>query len=465
VTIVPLQRSAIALSLLSLLTPLAAQKQKSEPITEQRLLAAYADARAACEKVLGAKLDELPPLRIVEPDEIATVVYTENLPAIRLRQPDEASAKAEAEQISKQLATMVYAKYAWSTRTFLIVPKTWELNVRILKRPQLTADHTLRAVMVHELCHALDDRKFDLGKRVLEATTVDAMTAFNAVLEGHAQLMTRRVCKTSGWLDGFSAFTDSIGALPENGLDEMTMFLLRVRATTVAAAYLEGERFATAVLDARPETGARDLFESPPKDAETILQPMWYLDPKTRPALLYDVEPAIDAFAARFDPKVWTSSRANATGKQLASGMTMLPKEDIDAVLASLRSARIVQLAPTAAPQSKIALLIVMEFDGEEAARRWVRLSGVISDHKDETMDKGLLRITDSKTTPLERPLLQGLMQQKQMKNGRLQFDVATIDAHKGRLVIETVYSGEPPTAEEHQKVVEATFAAIVLRK
>lgn len=463
---ISLHRAALALVSLSLLAPLAAQKQKSERITEERLLAAYADARTACEKVLSVKLDELPPLEIVGVEEIATVVTAENLPSVRLRQPDEQKAVAEAEQLGKQLAAMVYAKYAWSTRTFLVVPKTWEINARVLKRPNLTSDHALRAVMVHELCHALDDRKFDFGKRLLGATTADAVTAFSAVIEGHAQLLTRRVCKVSGWTDGFDAFTESIGAVPAIDVGgEMTMLLVRATAAAMATAYLDGERFAAAVLEARPETGSRDLFESPPKDAETILQPQWYLDPKTRPALLYDVEPAIDAFMAKFDAAVWSSSRNSPTGKQLATGMTMLPQEDVNAVVASLRAARFVQLAPIAAPQSKVAMLIVMEFDSEDAARRWVRLSGVISDHKDETMDKGTLRITDAKTTPIERPLLQGLLQEKKMKNGRLEFEVATIDAHKGRLVVETIYSGDPPTAEEHMKVVGELFAAIVRRK
>ena len=461
-----LLRAALAVVSFSLLAPLAAQKQKFEPITEERLLAAYADARAACEKVLAAKLEELPPLELVGVDEIATVVTAENLQLVKLRQPDEEKAVAEAEQLGKSLAAMIYAKYAWSTRTFLVVPKTWESNARVLNRPKLTSDHALRAVMVHELCHALDDRKFDFGKRLLAATTADAATAFNAVIEGHAQLMARRVCKASGWADGFDAFTDAIGAVPATHVGgEMAKLLTRVTAAAMAMAYIDGERFAAAVLSARPETGSKDMFESPPKDAETILQPQWYLDPTTRPALFYDAEPALDAFVAKFDAAVWSSSRNGITGKQLASGMTMLPQKDVDAVVASLRAARFVRLAPTAAPESKVALLVVMEFDSEDAARRWVRLSGVVSDHKDETMDKGILRIIDGKTTPIERPPLHGLLQEKKMKNGRLAFEMATIDAHQGRLVVETIYSGEPPAAEEHLKVVEEMFAAIVRRK
>lgn len=453
------------LALLLSLAPVAAQDE-IQPVTEARLREAFAAAQAACGKVLGAKLDELPPLRLVGPAEIAEIVAAENLPLVRLRQPDEAKARAEAAAIGQGLAATVYAKYAWSTRTFLVVPKAWEGHARALGRPALTSDFALRAVMVHELCHAIDDRKFDLGKRMLGATTSDAAAAFNAVTEGHAQLVTRRVCTASGWQDGFTAFTEAIGALPATqGGGEGWKFQRRAEAAAMQTAYVDGENFATAVLAARPETGAGDMFATPPKDQETILNPRWYLDPKTRPAVLHDVEPAIDAFVAMYDDEEWSSSRSSPTGKQIATGLTMLPREDVDAIVASLRSARLVQLVPTAAPQSRAMMLCILEFDNAESASRWVRLSGVVSAHKNATMTEGALRITHAEETRLDGESLQGLLQEKTMVQGDVEFDMVTIDAHRGRLVVETILVGDPPPMAAHLKIVEDVFAAIRVAK
>ncbi|MCA8964901.1 MAG: hypothetical protein H6838_17780 [Planctomycetes bacterium] len=455
------------LPLLGLLPPLAAQQPKFEKITEERLQAAYADARAACEKVLGARLEELPALQIAEVDAIAEVIAAENLPSVRLREPDEDKAAASATVIGAQIAPLVYAKYAWSTRTFLVSPKTWERTARNLLRPQLTADSTLRAVMVHELCHAIDDRKFDFTSRLLEAKTADAITAYSAVMEGHAQLQARRVCAKSGWTDGFEALTSSIGALPNKMLlgGEGQQLLLRAQMAVLTMTYIDGERFAAAVLEARPETGARDIFEAPPKDAETILAPQWYLDPASRPARLYDLEPAIDAFVATFDKDVWSATRSNVTGKQLATGLTMLPKEELDALLASLRGVRAVQLVPTAAPQSKAAILVAVEFDSEDAARRWIAITKRVSEHKDETMDKGILRITGSKTTELAGDPLRGYLQEKQMRNGGLAFGVSSIDVMQGRVALETIFSGDPPEVAAHCKLVEDLLGKVKLKK
>lgn len=468
-----MHRRSSTLSFLLLLPCLAAQepeveqsKPKSQEITQARLLAAYADAQQACSKVLKVELELLPELKITDADEVARAIAAENLPSIKLREPDEEKAATQATLTGQQLGEVTMAKYSWSTRSFLVVAATWERTARVLRRPQLTSDHALRAVMVHELCHAIDDHKFDFAKRLLQADTVDAMNALNAVIEGHAQLLTRRVCAASGWSDGFEVYTSSIGALPPNlQADAASTLVLRAYAAAIASAYLDGERFVAAVLAARPENGSRDLFESPPLDAETILEPGWYLDAKTRPTLLYDVEPAIDAFVAGFDMKVWSAARSNITGQQLAVGMAMLPKEEVAAIVKSLRAARFVQCAPTADPNAKIALLIAMEFDSEAAASRWIAASAKISDIKDDTMDKGMVRIVGSKTTPLAREGLQGFLQEKQMKNGRLAFDVATIDAMRGRIVLETIYSGDPPTVEAHLALVEELLGKVVRRK
>src|SRR5262249_14676229 len=262
--------------------------------------------------------------------------------------------------------------------------------------------------------------------------------------------LARRVCKESGWSDGFDEFTASIGAASpaSSMLGEGQAMLMRIAAAAAATAYVDGERFVAAVLAARKDDGEQQLFEAPPKDLDAVLQPQWYREPASRPALLYDLEPALDAFAAAMDAAVWSGGRSSLTGKQIASGLTLLPKADVDAFVGSLRAARLVRLVPTDAPQSKAAVLCAMEVDSEDGARRWLEASARLGELKDKAMARGMLRITGSKTTPLERPTLRGVLQEKKMKNGAVAFDVASIDAMRGRIVVETIFSGEPPTTE-----------------
>src|SRR6185295_2918456 len=162
-------------------------------------------------------------------------------------------------------------------------------------------------------------------------------------------LVARRVCKARGWSAGFDAYTGLIGKIPDSAkqLGEGLMTTLRARSEATLFTYRDGERFVAALDAAGAEAVAR-AFREPPRDGETILHPEWFLDPKKRPAVLYDPEPALELFIARFPNSVWTAQRQSLQSSQFESGMTSLPKEEAHALAASLRGARQVVLYPTA---------------------------------------------------------------------------------------------------------------------
>lgn len=269
----------LACAFLPLLFALAAAAQEPTPaiaeVTEARLQAAYADAQAACAKALGGPLEPPVPLRLAKTSELRAIIARENLPLVRLRQPDADKAEAEAEQLGVRLGAMAYAKYSWADRAFYVVAATWRELAEQLDRPTLTADVGLRAVMVHELCHAYDDRKFDFTARLRGTATAEAATAFNAVLEGHAQLQARRICGQNGWNDGFNAMRDAIGQVPARSSKggEAALLLARAGAASMTFAYHDGEEFVAAVLAADPERGAERVFTAPPTDQDTVLHP------------------------------------------------------------------------------------------------------------------------------------------------------------------------------------------------
>lgn len=434
-----------------------------QPVTEERLRAAYADAAAALGRELGAELDALPPLKLCAAEDVARVVASENLPAVLLRQPDEAKARQEAQVLGAQLASFAYAKYAWSTKEFLVVASTWEANALELDRPELTSDVALRAVLVHELCHALDDRAHDLAKLVASARGNDAVLALNAVIEGHAQFRARRVCAAASWQAGFDAFTRSIGVLAPSATKggELVRAVLETNARSTRLAYVDGEGFVAAVSEKAGAAGLERIFREPPADLELVLHPDWYLDPKLRPAQVWELEPALDLFCARFDAATWSSQRVSLNGVQIAQGMQLLPKEDVDAFAGAIRGARVVQLAPTADPTSKVAICFALEFAGEDAAARFVAAGAKLSKLKDEAMKKGVARITGSKSSEVSGASWSGWLHEKDMVNGFLKFSVASIDARRGPIVIETVFSGEPPPVKEHEELVGKLVEAV----
>src|SRR5262245_6039469 len=261
-------RSALALFLLG--SASAAQ------VTEKDVRAAFEDARKAIQEATGKALDPALPLVIATDADVERCVAEENLPLIRLRESDPEKVAQTAEQYGRAFASFAYCKYSWSAKKVMVVLENWNRQARAFDADELTEDETVRAVLVHELVHAMDDAAQDVTACLLRCPTVDAVTGFNALFEGHAQHVARAVCASSGWSEGFDAFTAHIGALPRSGVDELSMQLLRGQSATVASAYNDGERF-VAALD---EHGGAELvaraFAAPP-DAETIFHPDWFI--------------------------------------------------------------------------------------------------------------------------------------------------------------------------------------------
>jgi len=442
-----------ALIVTALMPSLGAQ---NSDLTQERLDAAWKDALAAIEKQRGAPIAHPPPLKLASRKMLAEAVASENLPMVRLRQPDEAAARQESDQMGRQFAMFPIAKYSWSTKELLVIRPNWKNHIRSFPELRLDDDEVLRAVLVHELCHALDDQAHDFTKLLLKGDSVDAIHAINAVIEGSAQHQARRICTAAGWSDGFERFTAGIARLPESEEDpgEAYRMILKATAQQLGFAYHQGEAFVATVEKTVGAEALSRIFTHPPRDSDEILQPKWYLDPKSRPASLYDLEPALDEFVSGHDKQVWSATRMGLNGQQLAAGLTMLDAADRDRILKALRSARFVQLTPKADPTSRIAVLVVMEFESEAAALHFADQGAKLSRLKDEAMKQGVIRIVESKSSPLTLANGRGWLHEKRMVNGTLEFSVASADVVRGRIVVETTFSGQPPPREQHEKLV-----------
>lgn len=456
----PMKNISLLLRVLSALLALVLTLSAEETeLTQERLEAAYKDALTAMEnevKQRGGPAFHAPPFKLASRKDLAQAVALENLPIIRLRQPDEAAAKREADAFGSGFALLAIAKYCWSTKEMLVVRPNWKLQIKSFPELRLGEDDALRAIMVHELCHALDDQAHDFTKLLQKGDSVDAVSALNAVIEGSAQHQARRICTAAGWKDGFERFTAGIARLPEpeEDLGEAYKLILNANAQQLGFAYHQGEPFVAAVEKAGGAEALKRIFTHPPRDSEEILQPKWYLDPKSRPAQLYDLEPALELFLTGFDPKEWNSTRMTLNGQQLAAGLAMLDPADRDRIQRGLRGARFVQLTPIKDPTSKIAVLVVMEFDSDDAAQHFLDQAAKLSKLKDETMTKGIVRIVDSKSSPIELPNGKGWIHEKRMINGTLNFPVSNVDVRRGRILVETAFSGEPPPRELHEEMV-----------
>lgn len=443
-----------ALAALALAAPGSAQ------LSEDDVSVAFVEARKAVADLLGHTPALETPLTFTTAVELGDAVAEENLPALLLRQPERAKARSEAELIGRQYAASAFAKYSWSQEEILVVLDSWNELALQHQRPELLNAETVRAVLVHELVHALDDEAHDLAASALRCTTADLATGLNAVIEGHAQHVARAVCAQAGWSEGFEQFTAQLGAVRERGLDEATRQFLLAQGATLASAYHDGERF-VAALEA---SGGRELvaraFQTPP-DGETILHPQWFIDPASRPLLRYDAEPALERFLQAFPTESWSSTRFSLTPVQVASGLALLPAESVQRIQASLRSARAITLQLTVAPGERSVVMAVLEFDSSASAEAYLVSAGELARIKDERMKSGQTRILSATYTDLELEGGRGLLAEKRVKSGAQEFEVASLDLQRGMLVLETVLSVAPMEREAHIALAKASLAVV----
>ncbi|MBK7875474.1 MAG: hypothetical protein IPJ77_06945 [Planctomycetes bacterium] len=435
------------LAALASLSPLvSAQTAMPREVNEERIAAAFADARAALAEHLKVEVDAKFAPRLVSSKDVAARVAEENLPIFRLRQPDAELAKAEAEQAGAAFGQSALAKYTWTTRELLVSAKTWRRQAVQLGRPELTSDETLRAVLVHELVHALDDARHDIGKLLGGMTTVDACLGFTGVLEGHAQLVARRVCELRGWSKGFETLTANIGGLPAGAeaMDPSQLEVLRAQGAINAAPYVAGERFMAAVEARGAEFVAR-AFQSPPDNPDLLYHPDWYLDPKTRPQPKFALDAAIDVFAAPRSQDEWQVLRMTPPEAQLESSLLRLPPERAREALRGRVASRTIVLQPRADLNSKLLSAVVHEFADEAALGRFVAAGTELSALRDDDMRKAerVVRLKELTTRSIDAAAHKGRIDRRSLANGTFEFVATLALLARGPVYIELVFSNE----------------------
>ncbi|MBN1417331.1 MAG: sulfatase-like hydrolase/transferase, partial [Planctomycetes bacterium] len=416
-------------------------------IDEASIRAAFEKARAAVAAEL--KLDPVPsiPVRTSTKREIAEILTEELTAQARTQIDDPQAARRQARLSARVLTEGILAKYATVEGIILVSPDTFVHLASLIAEPGLVSEQALCATLAHECVHAFDAKRYDWPERLTKLKGFEAIQAYSAVLEGHAQRVARAACARGGWKEGFETFTRSIGKLPEEG-DEATRLIARIIATTIASQYYDGERFIEAIERKGGEEAIARAFREPPPDMETIFHPEWFLDPASRPAVAYTVEAGLDAFASRFDEKIWMAQRVTATRPQLEAVLSLLPSEDLARILDHMERNRLIVLVPKDAPQSKMVTAGIYIFSSAEESAFYIAAAERLSRIKDEKMKDGVIRIVSSKHTPLRSPGWQGLVLEKTVEAGGLSFGVSSLVASRGALAVEILHSNEPITRE-----------------
>lgn len=388
---------------------------------------------AAVKKETGADLAKIR-IRLAKRPELAWAF-----------EKDRDSSSAEKDSPSLLTRTIwrnALAKFSWSAGEILLCPRNFKRQARLLSAPELDSEAAFRAVLVHECIHAVDEQRHGWSRSFGAIRDPKRKAAYNAVIEGHAQLLAAKICEAHGWKDGFEAFTSVITKMPPD-IDEASRLTTQVAFANLDAAYNDGMKFMGFIVDKLGEKGVARVFERPPADFEDVLHPEWYLDPKLRPARLYDLEKPLMSFAEVYSREVWLSRHLSLSGPRMQAALALLPKKDVDRILGHMKHNQVIVLGDRKKPGSRSVTAALMEFDSPEEALFYVFATDRLNRLKDAKMAKGRIRITGSDYVDLEKESWRGLYMRKTVMVGFRRIQVSALVAAKGSVAVELVYNNE----------------------
>ena len=426
-------------------------------LSGEELAAMGAEAFALVKKSYETELESVT-FRFGTAEEIAEILKEENIAVMARTLPegtDQEVIEETAEQFSESISDALLAKFSLGENEVLV---NLEVFFRLDEEFGLTglASHeVLQAVLVHEAVHAIDDVEFSLAK--LEELIVDADSSqtVNALIEGHAQFRSRRVCADHGMTAAFERFSSAISFVPETD-DPVDALLMATYVAQMTFWYEEGERFFLAVHAAKGEEGVREVFEAPPTESVFISQPDWYLDPSSRPEAEFDLEERLGVIIDLSSKSDRTLTKMKLLKPQIVAGLALLPEVEVESVLAELQDNLM------AFYQGRDDLFSVGIFSMSSAvwSRSFFDLEEELLYAKDEAMSEGDIRIVSSEYEEIREGVqygdavagnFEGLYCKKMMEAGPMEMEIANLVAVRGRTVIEVsvMEDGEAGTQEQ----------------
>ncbi|MBX2882584.1 MAG: hypothetical protein KTR32_21720 [Granulosicoccus sp.] len=244
-------------------------------VTDTLVQQTFQKAKALVEQETNTKLSHVR-LQIVTGANIQKEVKRETRRLVQSQFSDERYSEIFLNRMVNQQASSYAALYTDQGKRILVNSDLMETYFRISEQDAIPLDQALLALLIHELVHAADDKKYQIHKNRVMNFKVSFTQS--AAFEGHAQLVTRKICTRQDCLRGMQALENFMFA-PSNTSDPVLQSVQAISRNVLEYSYIEGERFLTELLK-RPDGPALvdEVLRSPPEDPIQILVPSTYPD-------------------------------------------------------------------------------------------------------------------------------------------------------------------------------------------
>jgi len=341
------------------------------------------------EEVLGAKFDDPVEFIPTTVEEMSKLIARENrafLSELEGGARDE-ELDAQCEFLGQQHAPRVMGKIDLQSGSLCVVDASFELMAsQDDSWKAIYSQRFLDQVLLHEAVHVYQNQKFNLVAFIGTPHTQAELLGCMAVIEGHAQYITREAVEKLELQDVFELFIAINTEVPPSISDPIQRTLLEAQMANLAFPYLEGEEFFTSVVGklGYPEALSR-VFETPPRTVRAVSHFEEYLNP---PKDVVDLAAVGNSISALLPGDEFMAQVTPLPEGSLRAALAPAGPEKVEQALATFRGSMLIVGNSRVTPGAQV-IVLVMQFDTEKGAAVMLEVEQIVQKKKDEQMQAG----------------------------------------------------------------------------
>lgn len=457
-----LARPVFVAALFLVATPTLAQDAAAPPQFEAAALEQRFKERLqpALEKVLGAPFKKPVRFRRTTQATLAQLIAKENefLLAKIEGGPRGAELRAQCRQTADALAKGVFGKLHLEGDGVSIHPAAFRTMSRLTPAWRgVDSQPFLDVVLVHEAVHVYQQRRFNVRTFCGQPKTSEAVRCRFAVIEGHAQYVTRQVAKALGLQKEFALLVSVSSQIPKSITDRLQRLILQMANQFTSFPYVAGEAFfAHVAKKLGVEPALQRVFKQPPRTLREVNRPAEYLAPPTRRV---DARKMAQQVSKLLDPAAYTV-------QVVEMGEGILKRALAPAGPKAAQVLKEFQAGAAAVASSKTrpgaqALVGMYHMSSEAGAAKLLAALVTVLKKKDAMFSgPGSVRITSAKYSKLTLEGVAGTYTDKVVQlRGMNPFHVRALVAQRGSLVLEVLYNLVPADQKSLEAIAKKVFA------
>jgi hypothetical protein len=463
------QTSQYALAALALcLAGVPARGQEAAQFGEDKIAELFAQAKPHLEAVLGGPLPRPPRFQVVTAEQMARLPDPDLLACLRWQFPDIKPADLpRAFHVARHVAsTAAVAGLDEGSEVINVVPGNlpaiagWDSSLAQVNSPAF-----LQLALVHEAARLVLDQRYDLGQRRARCADAEAFLAFQAVVEGRCQWVTRQVARKLGSEGLFPLLAQRYLRVPDVAPDPGLRTLSQLPLRQVCWARTHGLAFFTHLEEKGLPEAEKRAFTRPPRLARWVERPELYVrsersDHRELPAALRQaLGEALPVGEWELLQQPWTPMMVRQVGALMGE------RARAERAVATWYEGCSLVWTPRKGPRHHVALSVARHESGT-GARTYFGFAVDLQRKQDALDDKSCgppIRVIESKATSVKLPGVEEAVRfdkRMQYGAGSEPIPVSTLLARVGDLVIDISWHGLPADVAWAERVLPAALAA-----